>query len=117
MVDPCGAGVRNRDEIGWSDCWGFEMKYLHAYDLYLKRLAQDGSKKSGIATIGLGPILLATIPFYVAIIIVTATFGTLGWTNPLATALKIFISVALLVALFHSGFRVVYHRAQSHKDK
>lgn len=94
------------------------MKYLQAYDLYLKRLGQGGgAQKPGITAAGLGPILLVTVPFYVAILIVTAIFPVLGWTGPLGTALKLVISLALLIALFYSGFRVVHYRAQSRKAK
>ncbi|MFZ0266601.1 hypothetical protein [Caulobacter sp.] len=93
------------------------MNYLQAYDLYLKRLAEDGARKPGVAMIGLGPILLVTMPFYVAIILVMAIFGALGWTGPWGLTLKILISMALLIALFASGFRFVYHRTQSRRDK
>jgi hypothetical protein len=93
------------------------VKYLQAYDSHLKRLGQSGAQKPGIAAVGFGPILLVTIPFGVATVIVTATFAALGWTGPLGTTLKLLISLALLVALFYSGFRVVHYRAQSRKDK
>lgn len=93
------------------------MKYLRAYDLYLKRLGQGGAQKPGIASVGFGPILLVTVPFYVAIVIVTAIFPVLGWTSPIGTTLKLLISLALLIALFYSGFRVVHYRAQSRKGK
>ena len=93
------------------------MKYLQAYDLYLKRLGQADAQKPGIASVGFGPILLSTVPFFVAIVFVTAVFPALGWTGPLGTTLKFIISLALLIALFYSGFRVVHYRAQSRKDK
>jgi hypothetical protein len=93
------------------------VNYLQAYDLYLKRLAEDGARKPGVAMIGLGPILLVTMPFYVAIILIPAIFGALGWTGPLGFTLKISISVALLMGLLYSGFRFVYLRVQSRRDK
>lgn len=93
------------------------MKYLQAYDLFLKRLAQDGAQKPGIAAVGFGPILLVTIPFFAAIVIVRTIFGALGWTGTLGATLQILISMALLIALFYSGFRVVYYRARRRKDK
>jgi len=92
------------------------VKYLQAYDLYLRRLGQAGAQKPGIAAVGLGPILLATVPFFLAIVFVTALFPALGWTGPLGFWLKLLISLALLFALFYSGFRVVHYRAQSRKD-
>lgn len=93
------------------------MKHLRAYDSYLKRMAQSGAQKPGIAAVGLGPILLATAPFYVAIVMVTAIFPVLGWAGPVGTTVKLLISLVLLFALFYSGFRVVHYRAQSRKGK
>jgi ABC-type transport system involved in cytochrome bd biosynthesis fused ATPase/permease subunit len=85
--------------------------------LYLKRLAEGGTRKPGVAIVGIGPILRVTAPFYVAIILVTAIFKMFGWTGALGFTLEILISVSLLVALFYSGFRFVYYRAQSRKNK
>lgn len=93
------------------------MKYLRAYDLYLKRLGQDGAQKPGIASVGFGPIFLVTVPFFVGIVIVTAIFPVLGWTGPLGFTLEVLISLALLIALAYSGFRLVHHRTQARQDK
>ena len=93
------------------------MRYLQAYNLYLKRLAEYGAEKPGLASVGFGPILLVTVPYYVAIIVVMATFPALGWTGPIGFALKISICLALLVGLVYSGFRVVHYRAQSRREK
>ena len=92
------------------------VKYLKAYDLYLKRLGQAGANEPGIAGVGLGPILLSTVPFFLAIVLATAAFPAFGWTGPSGFWLKLLVLMALLFGLFYSGFRVVHYRSQCRKD-
>lgn len=93
------------------------MKHLQAYDLILKKLGQNGAKETGLASVGLGPILMATIPFGLAILLVSAIFETFVEKGPIGTTVYLIICAALLFALFYSGFRVVHYRAQWLREK
>ena len=93
------------------------MKYLQSYDLFLKELGQNGAKKTGLASVGLGPILVATVPFLLAIVMVSAIFETFIAKGPIGTTVYLIICLALLFALFYSGIRVVHYRAQCLRAK
>ena len=93
------------------------MKHLQAYDLFLKKLGQNGAKKTGLASVGLGPILITTVPFSLAILIVSAIFETFIVKGPTGTAVYLIICLALVFSLFYSGIRVVHYRAQWLREK
>jgi hypothetical protein len=93
------------------------VKHLQAYDLFLKKLGQNGAKESGLASVGLGPILIVTLPFFLAILIVSAIFETFVEKGPIGNTVYLVIGLVLLFALFYSGFRVVHYRAQWLREK
>lgn len=93
------------------------MKHLQSYDLFLKKLGQNGAKKTGLASVGLGPILIVTIPIGLAIVIVSTIFEIFVEKSPVGTTMYLIICLALLFALFYSGFRVVHYRAQWLREK
>lgn len=82
---------------------------LKKYDEFIKSMAYSGPKPSGFGMIGAGSILALTMPFFAAIVLISATFDTLGLTGAW-WIVRIFISLVLLVAIFYSGFKFVYYR-------
>lgn len=88
-----------------------DMRYLKLYDDYIKRLANRG-RSTGIGSVGIGSILLVTVPFLIAIVLVSAVFDTFGRGGAVIFWLRLAISIFLLIGLFYSGFRFVYYRNQ-----
>lgn len=93
------------------------MKYLQSYDLFLKEMGQNGAKKTGLASVGLGPILIVTVPFFLAIVMVSAIFETFVAKGLIETAVYLIICLSFLFGLFYSGIRVVHYRAQWLREK
>ena len=93
------------------------MKYLQSYDLYLKELGQNGAKNTSLASVGLGPILIATVPFFLAIVMVSAIFDTFAEKGSMGITVYFTICLSILFVLFYSGIRVVHYRAQWLREK
>lgn len=94
-----------------------DMKYLKAYDNYLKRLAESGTQTTGLGSVGFGSIIVAAAPFFAAIFIqsvIIAAFGSGGFAT---SALMDVITLTLAVGLFYSAFRVVYYKNQRNKNR
>ena len=86
------------------------MKLLKLYDDYLRRLANMGNQSTGLGSVGTGPILIVTLPYFCAIVFISALFDAMEWTGIIGYAIRGIVSIILLVLLFYSGFRVVYYR-------
>lgn len=91
------------------------MNIFRKYDELIKSIAYSDPKPSGVRMIGSGPILAIIVPFFAAIVIVSAIFNVLG----LAGAwwiFRIFLSLLLLFGLFYSGYRFVYYRDKRNRE-
>lgn len=91
------------------------MNILRKYDKFIKDMAYGGQKPSGLGMIGTGPILALTVPFFAAIVLVSAIFDALGLVG-VWWIFRICISLLLLAGLFYSGYKFVYYRDKRNRE-